>query len=323
MTSLEMAARADDHLKDVEAYLRAQLHSELPLMREVCEYALDAGGKRLRPGLVMLCGRLLGAANEDLLPAAAAVEMVHTATLLHDDIMDASPMRRGRLTVARRWDPVVAVYAGDYILSRAFALLSEYEREDILNVFSEVTTRLCAGEVLQATKRHDLNVTVDDYLEIISCKTAYFLSCCCRVAGLIAHADEPVLDALSTYGREIGLVFQITDDLLDYVGDTEETGKDVGTDFREGKYTLPVIMALRSDNETSARLRDLLLGGDESDETFCRVRGTVIESGAVDRAHAFARECTNRAVEALETLPPLGERDALRRLALWIASRTT
>lgn len=323
MTAVEMAARAEEHLSEVEAYLRAQLGSELPLMREVCEYALDAGGKRLRPGLVMLCGRMLSAPTADLLPAAAAVEMVHTATLLHDDIMDASPMRRGRLTVARRWDPVVAVYAGDYILSRAFALLSEYDREDILNVFSEVTTRLCAGEVLQATKRHDLGITVDEYLEIINCKTAYFLACCCRVAGLIAHVEEPVLDALSVYGRQIGLVFQITDDLLDYVGDTEETGKDVGADFREGKYTLPVIMALRADDATAARLRELLTCGDESDEIFCMVRATVIESGAVDRARAFARECTDRAVEALESLPPNGERDALRRLALWIASRTT
>jgi octaprenyl-diphosphate synthase len=307
----------------VEAFLRSQLGSDLPLMREVCEYALDAGGKRLRPGLVMLCGRLLGAPSSVLLPAAAAVEMVHTATLLHDDIMDASPMRRGRLTVARRWDPLVAVYAGDYILSRAFALLSEYDREDILNVFSEVTTLLCKGEVLQATRRHDLGVTVDDYLEIINFKTAHFLACCCRVAGMIANAGESILDALSLYGRQIGLVFQITDDLLDYVGDTEETGKDVGTDFREGKYTLPVIMALCTEGDAGGRLRELLTSGDESDETFCRVRATVIESGAVDLARAFASECTDRAVEALECLPPTGERDALRRLALWIACRTT
>lgn len=323
MTTVEMASRADEHMVEVEAFLRSQLASDDPLMRSVCEYALDSGGKRLRPGLVMLCGRLLGADSKDLLPAAAAVEMIHTATLLHDDIMDASPMRRGRLTVCRRWDPKVAVFAGDYILSRAFNLLSEYGRKDVMSVFSDVTTRLCAGEVLQASKRGNLAISVDDYLEIIDCKTAHFLSSCCRVGGLVANASDPALDSLSHYGKQIGLVFQMTDDLLDYVGDTRVTGKDVGADFREGKYTLPVIMALQSGGETTKRLIDVLTNGDCSDAAFTQVRTMVIQSGALDRARAAATECTHAAVAALESLPGGGERDALRRLAEWIASRTT
>ncbi|HEY3414193.1 MAG TPA: polyprenyl synthetase family protein [Armatimonadota bacterium] len=322
MTSVEMVSRADEHMAEVEEFLRSQLASDDPLMASVCRYALDSGGKRLRPALVMLCGRLLGAGTQDLLPAAAAVEMIHTATLLHDDIMDASPMRRGRLTVCRRWDPKVAVFAGDYILSRAFNLLSDYGRKDVMSVFSEVTTRLCEGEVLQASKRGDLEISVDDYLEIINCKTAHFLSSCCRVGGLVANADEPALDALSQYGKQIGLVFQMTDDLLDYVGDTRETGKDVGADFREGKYTLPVIVALQARDETSRRLVDVLAHGDCSNAAFTRVRSLVIRSGALDRARAAADKCTEAAVESLNSLPDGGEREALRRLAQWIASRT-
>ena len=323
MTTVEMVSRADEHMAEVEPFLRSQLASDDPLMRSVCEYALDSGGKRLRPGLVMLCGRMLGADTQYLLPAAAAVEMIHTATLLHDDIMDASPMRRGRLTVCRRWDPKVAVFAGDYILSRAFHLLSEYGRKDIMSVFSDVTSRLCAGEVLQASKRGNLAISVDDYLEIIDCKTAHFLSSCCRVGGLVANASEPALEALSHYGKQIGLVFQMTDDLLDYVGDTLETGKDVGADFREGKYTLPVIMALQAGVETTERLIEALTRGDRSDAAFTRVRSMVIQSGALDRARTAATKCTQAAVEALDSLPDGGERDALRRLAEWIASRTT
>ena len=145
----EALARGDRHSAAVGAFLREQLRSDLPLLNDVCDYVFESGGKRLRPALVLLGGMMFGATEEHLLPAAAAVEMIHTATLLHDDILDASPMRRGRLTVSRRWDDGVAVFAGDYILSRAFSLLSGYGRIDALEAFAEVTSRLCRGEVLQ------------------------------------------------------------------------------------------------------------------------------------------------------------------------------
>jgi geranylgeranyl pyrophosphate synthase len=319
----ESTERAEAYIAAVESFLRSQLTSDLPLLQTVCEYVFEAGGKRLRPGLAIVSGRLFGASDEELLPAAAAVEMIHTATLLHDDIMDASPMRRGRVTVSRRWNPVVAVYSGDFILSRAFTLLSGYGRIDVLEAFSEVTTRLCRGELLQARHRHDLDISVEDYLAIIDCKTAHFLSACCRVGGMLASAAPEALDALSRYGTQIGLAFQVTDDLLDYVGDVEETGKDVGADFREGKYTLPVIMALQAEGDAAGALRDLLASEDHSDETFRRVRALVIDSGAVEHARGFALSCTEGAISALEALPPGGERDMLKDLAIWIASRTT
>ncbi len=323
MTAAEMTALGEAQIGAVECFLRQNLASDLPLLQAINEYVFDAGGKRLRPGLVILGGRMFGAPLEDLLPAAAAVEMTHTATLLHDDIMDASPMRRGRRTVSRRWDPVVAIYSGDYILSHAFTLLADYGRADILTVFSEVTTRLCAGEILQAQNRRNLSICVEDYTEIIDCKTAHFLACCCRVGAMVANAPPDCQDALSRYGAQIGRVFQITDDLLDYIGDTEETGKDVGADFREGKYTLPVIMALQSSHPAAGPLRDLLESDDPSDSTFRRVRAAVLETGAVERARAFALECSQAAVAALDVLPSGDERDALRNLAKWIASRST
>jgi octaprenyl-diphosphate synthase len=301
--------------------MRESLSSDLPLLAEVCDYVFEAGGKRLRPGLALLTGKMMGAAIDDVIPAAAAVEMIHTATLLHDDIMDASPMRRGRLTASRRWDPVVAVYAGDFILSRAFTLLAGYGRCDILDAFSEVTSRLCRGEVLQARHRRDLDITVDEYLHIIDCKTAHFLSACCRVGGMVANAPAAELDALSHYGTQIGLVFQITDDLLDYVGDTEETGKDVGADYREGKYTLPILMALQCE-DCDGPVR-ALLSQEPSEAAFRGVRSSVMACGAVERARAFANDCTQAAIAALDPLPAGAERDALRNLAKWIASRTT
>lgn len=308
---------------EVEQFLRARLASDVPLMRDVCGYAFEAGGKRLRPALTLICGSMFGAPLGDLLPAAAAMEMIHTATLLHDDIMDASPTRRGRATVTRRWDPVTAVYAGDYILSRAFTLLSEYGRADILKVFSGVTSRLCEGEILQAQNRHRLEVTVEEYLEVIDCKTAHFLACCCRVGGMVAGAPDDALAALSAYGTQIGLVFQITDDLLDYLGDSEKTGKDVGADFREGKYTLPVLMALHSGRAEADRLRELLASEDRSESAFKDVRGLVLAAGGEKQAAAFAEDCTQAAISALDALPAGDERDALRYFAEWIARRST
>jgi octaprenyl-diphosphate synthase len=305
----------------VEALLREELRSEVPLLNEVCEYVIESGGKRLRPALVLLSGAMFGAEEEHLLPAAAAVEMIHTATLLHDDILDASPMRRGRLTVSRRWNAKVAATTGDYILARAFGLLSRYNRVDVLQAFSEVTTRLCRGEELQARHRRDLGITIEDYLEIINCKTAFFISRCCLAGGLLGGATPDSCDALAEYGDRTGIVFQITDDLLDYLGDTVETGKDVGADFREGKFTLPVIMALRGDDDTALRLRDVLASGDPSDATFQEVRRLVIESGAAARARDFAERCTAAAVEALAPLPAGVEREALEQIARWIQQR--
>lgn len=323
MTAVEITARGEEQIAAVEGFMRAELASDLPLMQDVMDYAFTSGGKRLRPGLVMLGGALFDAPLDAILPAAAAVEMIHTATLLHDDIMDASPMRRGRLTVSRRWDPVVAVYAGDYILSRAFCLLSGYRRADILSVFSEVTARLCKGEILQARNRRNLGLRVDDYIEIIDCKTAHFLACCCRAGAMVAGAPPESLNALSRYGEQVGRVFQITDDLLDYIGDTEETGKAVGADFREGKYTLPVLMALQSAHPAAEPLRDLLASGDFSDATFGQVRAAVLETGAVEQARAYALNCARIAVSSLDVLPPGEARDALRSLAQWIVSRST
>lgn len=318
----ESRSRTNMFISAVESHLRENLQSELPLLQTVCHYVFDSGGKRLRPGLALWSGQMFGAELETLLPAAAAVEMMHTATLLHDDIMDASPMRRGLLTVSRRWSPEVAVYAGDFILSRAFSLLAGYGRSDVLQVFSEVTSRLCRGEVLQATYQRDLSVSVDQYLQVIDDKTAHFLSCCCRVGGMLAGASAPQLEALSEYGTQIGLVFQITDDLLDYVGEIEETGKDVGADFREGKYTLPLLLTLRSGGPHASALQTLLARGDNSDATFWRVRDIVIRAGAVEQAREYALAGTKSALAALNGLPEGPERNALAELAVWIERRT-
>lgn len=314
-------ARAERRMAAVEALLRKELRSGVPLLNEVCDYVIESGGKRLRPALVLLSGTMFGAAEKRLLPAAAAVEMIHTATLLHDDILDASPMRRGRMTVSRRWNDRVAATAGDYVLARAFRLLSAYGRQDLLEAFAEVTARLCRGEQLQALHRSELNVTIEDYLEIIDCKTAHFISCCCLTGGLLADAPGDSCEALAEYGVQIGIAFQITDDLLDYVGDTGQTGKDIGADFREGKFTLPVIMALRGGDHAARRIREILATGNRSDATFLEVRRLVIDSGAAARARDFADECTAAAVKALAPLPPGTERDALERLARWINQR--
>jgi octaprenyl-diphosphate synthase len=317
----DLLAGADERIAAVEALLREELRSTVPLLNDVCDYVFGAGGKRLRPGLVLLSGGMFGADEGCLLPAAAAVEMIHTATLLHDDIMDASPMRRGRLTVPRRWSDGVAVYAGDYILSRAFTLLSGYGRPDVLDVFAEVTRRLCRGEALQSRHRRNLDVAIADYLEVIDCKTAHFLSCCCRVGGMLGEATPASCSALAAYGEQLGIVFQVTDDLLDYVGDTEETGKDVGADFREGKYTLPVIMALQGGGPAGAALRQALAASDHSEAAFRRVRALVLESGSTDEARSFADECTTAAIATLESLPDCRERDALREIAVWVEHR--
>lgn len=310
-------------MRRVEELMRRALTTDLREMADVVAYVFEAGGKRLRPGLTLLCGRLFDAEWDTITPIAAAVEMIHTATLLHDDIMDASPTRRGRRTVACRWDPLTAAAAGDFILAHAFRLLAACGRDDVLRAVSRITTRLCEGEVLQAQHRHNASVTVEQYLEIIDCKTADFLSCCCRLGAMLAGAPADAGDAIADFGLHLGRVFQITDDLLDYLGEPEVTGKDVGADFREGKYTLPVIMALREPSDASTRLRGLIACGDLSSDTFIEVRRAVVEAGGVRTACDAARSSFEAAVAALDALPSGAERDALRKLASWITSRST
>src|SRR5690606_9017847 len=219
----------------------ARLDSRVPLIESIGHYIIEAGGKRMRPVLVLLCSRALGYTGERHVELATVIEFLHTATLLHDDVVDMSEMRRGRPTANVRWDNPSSVLVGDFIYSRAFQLLVEIGDMRIMDVMASTTNQISEGEVLQLVHQHDPRTSEAEYMEVIRNKTAILFAAACSTAAILSGADQATEQALHEFGLQVGLAFQLVDDVLDYAGDSNELGKNVGDDLAEGKPTLPLI----------------------------------------------------------------------------------
>jgi octaprenyl-diphosphate synthase len=299
--SLEpMLALVAPDLNLVNAVILDRMQSDIPLIPELAGHLIAGGGKRMRPMLTLASARLLeysGARHHKL---AAAVEFIHTATLLHDDVVDSSDLRRGRRTANIIWGNPASVLVGDFLFSRAFELMVEDGSLKVLKILSGTSAIIAEGEVNQLTAVRRLDLSEERYLDIIGAKTAALFAAACRIAAVVAERGEADEAALDAYGRNLGIAFQLVDDAIDYVSDASTMGKDAGDDFREGKMTLPVILAYaRGDEAERAFWKDAVAGRRAADEDFAEAIRLVQSSRAVDDTLARARHYGQRAIDAL------------------------
>ncbi len=303
----------------LEEELRREALASPGALEEAVAHLFRAGGKRLRPAFVLLAGRFFAYDPERLVPLAAALELVHLATLVHDDVIDEAPLRRGLPTVKARWGDFHALCTGDYLFARALALVARYGDEAIASHLARVSLQMCAGEIEQIVTAGCLDVDLRAYLRRIKRKTALLFSSCCYIGALASGAPPVLARALQQYGYYLGMAFQITDDLLDFLGSEEELGKPVGSDLRQGIITLPVLCALRHPR-LGPRLRELLASG-VTDGAWEEVRRLVAAAGGLDRARLYSCRYLEKAKRRLELLPELPPRRVLAGIADFVATR--
>jgi octaprenyl-diphosphate synthase len=256
-------------MQQLDQVIRTSPHSEVGLINQISDYIINAGGKRLRPALVILTSRALGATAlqmQQAIELAAIVEFIHTATLLHDDVVDESDMRRGRLTANAEYGNSAAVLVGDFLYSRSFQMMVKIGLMEVMDVLSEATNTIAEGEVLQLLNCKDPNVTEARYMQVIDFKTAKLFEASCRLAGIVTNQSPQAVDNLGRFGAEVGCAFQLIDDVLDYAGESETLGKNVGDDLREGKPTLPLIHAMQhATPQIQTQIRDAIANGGTQD----------------------------------------------------------
>ena len=308
-------------LRAVDEVIRSRLASEVVLIRQVAEYIVGGGGKRLRPALVILSAGAFGYRGRDHYELAAVIEFIHTATLLHDDVVDESRLRRGRDTANALFGNAAAVLVGDFVYSRAFQMMVGVDNMRVLQVLADATNVIAEGEVMQLMNCHNAEVTEAGYLEVIRCKTAKLFEAATRLGAILCAAPREQEDAVAEYGSHLGTAFQLVDDVLDYSGDQAVIGKNVGDDLAEGKPTLPLIYAIEHGTpEQAERVRRAIEHGgrDDLSEVIEAIRGT----GALDYAREQARREARTACQAVERLPNSTYRDYLLQLADFAVTRT-
>lgn len=307
----------------VNALIRERMASEhAPRIPEVTAHLVEAGGKRLRPLLTLAAARMCGYDGPYHIHLAATVEFIHTATLLHDDVVDESRQRRGRPTANLLWDNKSSVLVGDYLFSRSFQLMVETGSLRVLDILANASATIAEGEVLQLTAAQDLRTDEAVYLQVVRGKTAALFAAATEVGGVVAGAPENQIRALHTYGDALGIAFQIVDDILDYGGATETIGKNVGDDFRERKLTLPVIKAVaKASDEERAFWRRVIEKGDQGDGDLEQAMALIARHGAMDGARADVLTWAARAKSALGLLPAGALRDMLSDLADYVVAR--
>jgi octaprenyl-diphosphate synthase len=300
------------------------MQSRVPVIPRLAEHLISAGGKRLRPLLTLAAARASGATGDITAPVklAASVEFIHTATLLHDDVVDASDLRRGKVAAHLIWGAPSSVLVGDFLFARAFELMVDTGQMRALGILARASSVIAEGEVLQLTRAHDLNLDQDTYLQIISAKTAELFAAAAEAGAVVSGASETDIQALRAYGLNLGLAFQLTDDALDYGGKTETLGKNAGDDFREGKATLPLLLAMARTGAAETAFWERTVGRlDQTDADFLRARDLILSTGALDASLDLAVDYAETAKAALAVFPNNDWRQALEALADFSVSR--
>jgi octaprenyl-diphosphate synthase len=308
-------------MQQVDDVIRQRLASDVVLINQISNYIISAGGKRIRPRLVLLFSRALGFDGPQRFELAAIVEFIHTATLLHDDVVDESSLRRGRQTANALFGNAASVLVGDFLYSRAFQMMVSVDRMRVLDVLADATNVIAEGEVLQLMNMHDPDLSVADYLRVIRYKTAKLFEASARLGALIADAPHDVEEACADYGRSLGTAFQIVDDLLDYQGDTHALGKNVGDDLREGKPTLPLLIAMERAGEADRMLvRHAIEHGEV--ERLAEIVRIVRDTGALEATREAARAEAGKARDCLSKVPEGSWRSALLELSVRSVDRS-
>jgi len=304
----------------VDRVIASRLDSEVPLVRDVAQYIVSAGGKRLRPALLLLVSGAIGSQNPHRHTLAAVVEFIHTATLLHDDVVDESTLRRGRDTANERFGNAASVLVGDFLYSRGFQMTVDVGDMHVMEVLSDATNIIAEGEVLQLMNMHDATIDEATYLRVIRSKTAKLFEASAQLAPIIAGCDARTQALCATYGQALGTAFQVIDDVLDYEGNAEELGKNLGDDLREGKVTLPIICALRAGNAEQRKvICDAIEQGDLSHLHV--IRDIILSTGALESARRSAHAEAQRAIDAASQLPANEHRAGLLQLAAGLLER--
>ncbi|MCM8594172.1 MAG: polyprenyl synthetase family protein [Candidatus Accumulibacter sp.] len=308
-------------MQAVDAVIRRSLHSEVVLVRQVAEYIVQSGGKRLRPALVLLAAGALGYRGRHHHELAAVIEFIHTATLLHDDVVDDSDLRRGRETANAMFGNAASVLVGDFLYSRAFQMMVGVNDMRVMQVLSDATNVIAEGEVLQLMNCHNADVDEQGYLQVIRYKTAKLFEAAAQLGAIIGGAGPIVEQALATYGAHLGTAFQLIDDVLDYSGAEVETGKHLGDDLAEGKPTLPLIFVLQNgSSEQAASVRRAIEHGGRDDLPL--VLAAIRATGALDYARQKATLEAECAAAAIEDVPASQYRDSLLELCAFAVART-
>ncbi|MEX2476073.1 octaprenyl diphosphate synthase [Marinobacter sp.] len=322
MTAQRIYETVADDFSRVNDLIIKRLSSDVPLVEKIAHYIIESGGKRLRPLLVLLSSQAAGYKKDDHLKLAAVIEFLHTATLLHDDVVDTSDMRRGRSTANARWGNAPSVLVGDFLYARAFEMMVELQSLRIMGVLSHATAVIAEGEVMQLMNVKNPDLTESQYMEVIHNKTAMLFEAASHTGALLAGAEDAQETALRTYGKHLGLAFQLVDDVLDYRGDAEAMGKNVGDDLAEGKTTLPLIYAMAEGVEEERQLirQAIRKGGLDDLPAILRI---VEGSGALEYTMAVAREQAKKAADCLTLLPPSPHKEALELLTQVAVARVS
>jgi octaprenyl-diphosphate synthase len=311
-----------DDLVAVDAVIRASMKSAVPLVDQVAEHIIAGGGKRLRPLIVLLAARACGYRGSSHIDAAAFIEFIHTATLLHDDVVDGSERRRGRHTANSVYGNSASVLVGDFVYSRAFQMMAAIGSQRVMEIMSQATNVIAEGEVLQLMNMHDPDLAVEQYLRVIRYKTAKLFEASARLGALLGGASPQAEEACADFGRRLGTAFQLVDDLLDYEGDSQELGKNVGDDLREGKPTLPLLVAMERCTEAE---RELLRAAvrDGEVERLAEIIDVIRRTGALEATREAAQHEVDQARRDLDHLPQGRARAALLELSARVVKRSS
>ena len=311
-----------DDLREVEREFARHVQSQVAVIPTIGNYVQDSGGKRIRPAVLLMAARMAGYTGDQAILYASVIEFIHTATLVHDDIIDEAELRRGREAVHTRWGNHLTVLFGDFLYLKSMSLALSQDRLEIIRLLCDVTLRIVEGEIYQLTKNGVVELTEEEHFDIVRRKTAYLFAGCAKIGGMLGPTTREQQDALWDYGFNIGMAFQIVDDLLDFTGEEVALGKPVGGDLREGKMTLPVIHLLtRGDARAETLIRKILHERNVSIEEWREVRALLGHARSIDYAYSTAVEFVECAKKALYVFPPSSERDALMFLPDYVLSR--
>lgn len=319
---IDCAAWLDGQMALVDGVIGQQLHSDVALVNQIGQYIVGSGGKRVRPRLLLMVAAALGHQGPQAQTLAAVVEFIHTATLLHDDVVDESDLRRGRQTANAMFGNAAAVLVGDFLYSRAFQMMVSVQSMSVLDILANATNVIAEGEVLQLMNMHDPDLAVADYLKVIRYKTAKLFEASAELGAVLAGGSAAQRQRCAELGRHLGTTFQLMDDLLDYDGQTEALGKNVGDDLREGKATLPLLLAMQHGTDAErALVRQAIENGEV--ERLPDVVAVVRRTRALEGTRQAAEREADLALQALHTLPPTPWKDELARLARWSTQRSS